>query len=256
MAFDYVSVDEAVDADGLRMVVVGNVPSPWGEAAKGILHVKQLNFNAVRLDYENPRLAEWAGSSSGPVLVYNDERPRSGWTEILLLAERLAPNPSLLPENATQRALMFGFAHEILAEGGLCWSRRGQLVYAGLREDGGFPPRVADYLSRKYGYPPDAESAATGRVVSILGALATQLRAQQAAGSHYFVGESLTALDIYSAVAMALFRPLPPEQCAMRESTRAAFGLSNAQTDAALDPALLEHRDRMYAQHLELPLSL
>lgn len=37
MAFQYVSVDEAIRRSGVRMVVVGGVPSPWGEAAKGIL---------------------------------------------------------------------------------------------------------------------------------------------------------------------------------------------------------------------------
>jgi len=36
MTFQYVSVDEAIKRSGVRMVVVGGVPSPWGEAAKGI----------------------------------------------------------------------------------------------------------------------------------------------------------------------------------------------------------------------------
>jgi hypothetical protein len=31
------------------MVVVGEVPSPWGEAAKGFLHIKGVNWVAVRL---------------------------------------------------------------------------------------------------------------------------------------------------------------------------------------------------------------
>jgi hypothetical protein len=66
----------------------------------------------------------------------------------------------------------------------------------------------------------------------------------------------LTAVDVYSATFMALFAPLPPERCAMASATRAAFEMRDAQTDAALDPILLEHRDRIYATHLELPLSL
>jgi hypothetical protein len=37
---------------------------------------------------------------------------------------------------------------------------------------------------------------------------------------------------------------------------RAAFEARDAQTEAALDPILFEHRDMMYAQYLELPLSL
>ena len=49
MTFDYVSVEEAIERRGLRMVVVGGVPSPWGEAAKGILHIKGIDWVAVRL---------------------------------------------------------------------------------------------------------------------------------------------------------------------------------------------------------------
>ena len=60
----------------------------------------------------------------------------------------------------------------------------------------------------------------------------------------------------YAATAMALFRPLPHEQCAMKADARAAFEALDEQTKAALDPILFEHRDNMYAKHLELPLSL
>src|SRR5262249_41629081 len=44
MPFEYVSVDEAMKRRGLRMVVVGDVPSPWSEAAKGILHIKGIEW--------------------------------------------------------------------------------------------------------------------------------------------------------------------------------------------------------------------
>jgi hypothetical protein len=55
---------------------------------------------------------------------------------------------------------------------------------------------------------------------------------------------------------MALFAPLPQEQCAMDASSRAAFETLDAATAAALDPMLLEHRDMMYRERLVLPLSL
>jgi hypothetical protein len=42
----------------------------------------------------------------------------------------------------------------------------------------------------------------------------------------------------------------------MDAATRVAFETRDAQTQAALDPVLLEHRDMMYAAHLQLPLSL
>jgi hypothetical protein len=42
----------------------------------------------------------------------------------------------------------------------------------------------------------------------------------------------------------------------MDEALRSAFSLPDPDVDAALDPILLEHRNLMYARHLELPLSL
>jgi glutathione S-transferase len=256
MPFEYVSVDDAIAHSGLRMVVVGGVPSPWGEAAKGILHIKRIAWTAVRLSYDSEPLKQWAGQRSGPVAIYNDERPRSGWAEILLLAERLAPAPALLPADAAERALMFGLAHEICGESGLGWSRRLQMVHAGLQGHGGFAPRVAQYLSKKYGHSAQAGAAAGDRVAQLLRMLAARLQAQRAAGSGYYIGDSVSAVDIYSATFMAMFRPLPHEQCAMDAATRQAFEFREPVSEAALDPILLAHRDRMYAQHLELPLSL
>jgi len=256
MSFPYISVEEARARSGLRMVVVGNVPSPWGEAAKGILHIKGIEWAAVRLVHDDDSLKEWAGQRGGPIAIYEQERPRAGWAEILLLAERLAPTPSLLPADPAERALMFGIGHEICGESGLGWSRRLQLIDAGVHNAGGFSEQVARYLGKKYGYRPQSAAAATSRVAALLGMLAARLRSQREERSRYYIGRSLTALDVYSATFMALFRPLPPEQCAMPDATRAAFETRDAQTEAALDPLLLEHRDMVYAEHLELPLSL
>lgn len=241
---------------GLRMVVVGDVPSAWTEAAKGILHIKGIEWVAVRLVYDSEALKSWAGERSGPVAIYEQEQPRSGWAEILLLAERLAPAPSLLPTDPAERAMVFGLAHEMCGEGGLAWSRRLQLVHAGLQNAGGFPERVAKYLGKKYGYRPEAGAASGRRVAELLGMLAARLKEQRKAGSRYYVGNSLSAVDVYSATCIALFAPLPPEHCKMEASARAAFETRDAQTQAALDPILFEHRDMMYGQYLELPLSL
>ncbi len=256
MTFAYVSVEEAINRGGVRMVVVGGVPSPWGEAAKGILHIKGLEWVAVRLAYDSEPLKEWTGQRNGPVLIYENERPRNGWAEILLLSERLAPTPSLLPADPTERALVFGLAHEICGEAGLGWSRRLQLVHSGLQNAGGFPERVSKYLGKKYGYRPEAGAAASARVAELVAMLVARLKAQRQAGSPYYVGNSLTAADVYSATFAAMFDPLPPEQCEMDAATRAAFVARDARLEAALDTVLFEHRDMMYAQFLELPLSL
>jgi hypothetical protein len=106
-----------------------------------------LGRRAPGLDSEP--LRQWAGQRSGPVAVYENERPRSGWAEILLLAERLTAKPSLLPTDPFDRALVFGLAHEICGEGGLGRSRRLQLVHAGLNGAGGFSERVSKYLGKK-----------------------------------------------------------------------------------------------------------
>lgn len=256
MPIHYVNFEEARQAGGLRMVVVPGVPSPWGESAKGILHVKKIPWMGVHLDYANPEIAKWTGEQGGPVAMYNDEAPRSGWAAILLLAEHLAPTPALLPRDPKQRTLVFGLAHEICGEQGLGWARRLQGVHAGLQGEPGFSPEVAGYLAAKYGYRPESAAANQLRVIELLNMLSARLKAQKESGSCYYVGETLTAVDIYSATFMALFAPLPPEHCKLSDAMRTTFCAMDDETRAALDPSLLEHRDLIYSEHLELPLSL
>ena len=55
---------------------------------------------------------------------------------------------------------------------------------------------------------------------------------------------------------MTMFSPLPPEQCEMLDMIRDAFAVMDDATAAALDPVLIEHRDFIYNEFLELPLSL
>lgn len=256
MSFQYVGVEDAIKRGGLRMVVVGGVPSPWGEAAKGILHIKGIEWVAVRLVYDSEPLKNWAGQRSGPVAMYKQEPPRSGWAEILELAERLAPKPALLPADQTERALVMSLAQEICGEAGLAWSRRLQLIHAGLQNAGGFPERVAKYLGKKYGYMPELGADAGMRVAELIGVLVARLNEQRAAGSRYLVGNSVSAADVYCATVTAMFGALPRDQCDMDAAMRAAFESRDAQTESALEPILFEHRDMMYAKHLELPLSL
>ncbi len=254
---EFVSVAEARMRDGLRVVMVGGVPSPWGEAVKGILHVKQIPYVACRMTPEMPAVKDWTGHESAPIAVYAQEKPRTGWAEILLLAERLAPAPSLLPADPEERALCLGLCHEICGEEGLGWSRRLASIHASLTgEGGGFAEGVARYLGPKYGYRPEAAAGARRRVVELLGLFAARLRRQREAGRDYLLGEALGAADLYLATFMALFKPLPPEQCPIPDALRAAFETLDDAIKAALDPVLLEHRDRIYARHLELPLTL
>ncbi len=94
------------------------------------------------------------------------------------------------------------------------------------------------------------------RVVELLNEFAGVLRTQRDAGRPYYLGDTLSAVDVYSATFMALFKPLPEAQCVMHPVARAGFEWLDSATAAALDPILLEHRDMLYARHLVLPLSL
>ena len=244
-----------MELPGLRMVVVGGTASPWGEAAKGFFHIKKIDWAAVRLDYQSETLKNWAGQRAGPVAFYEKERPRSGWADILLLAERIAPSPSLLPADPADRALVFGLAHELCGEGGLGWTRRLQLVHSGLAGQGGFSERVAQYLAKKYGYREEEAPSYRDRVLELLAMFTSRLHEQRKAGSRYYVGDQLTAADVYSATFMALFRPLPGE-LAPGETQRAIFEYMDLELESWLDPILIEHRDMVYGEYLELPLSL
>ena len=256
MPVEYIDLEQARAAKGLRMVVVTGVPSPWGEAAKGILHVKQIPWKAVKLEAGNAALVEWTKDRSAPVAMYDDEAPRPGWAQILLLAERLAPTPSLLPGDPIERAHAIGLAHEICGEDGLGWVRRLQGVHAGLNGEPGFPPPVAEYLAGKYGYRAAEAPTYQRRVADLLGMLAGLLQAQQHRGSRFYLGDSISAVDIYSATFMALFKPLPQEQCPMADAFRPGFENLDEETAKALDPILLEHRDFIYDEFLELPMTL
>jgi glutathione S-transferase len=255
---EFVDLEQAKQRSGLRLVVVAGVPSPWGEAAKAVLHVKKIPFVAVRMTPGDAALQAWTRQASAPVALYEDEAPRGGWAEILLLAERLAPDPRLVPEDAAERATLFGLAHEICGEMGLGWCRRLQGIVGPLEADesGSYPKPIAEYLGQKYGYRRGIGPEAKRRVLELLGLLSARLHAQQESGSDYYLGDRLSALDIYSAAFMAIFRPLPPEQCPMPEMLRTAFASLDAETEEALDPILFEHRDRLYAKHLALPLEL
>lgn len=253
MPATYLSIEDAKHRQGLRMVVVAGLPSPWSEAAKGILHIKNVTWTGVYLDPSDNDMAEWTGSRSAPVIMYNDEPPRPGWGQILLLAERLSPEPSLLPLDPATRAQAMGFCHEICGEMGLGWVRRLNSVHNGLTEEGGFPKPIAQYLAQKYGYQKQQGLEYEARVISLLNMLAEHLHKQRDKGEHFYIGATLSAVDIYSATFMAYFKPLAAEHSPMPDSIRSAFESMSDSIAAALDPILIEHRDFIYSEYLGLP---
>jgi glutathione S-transferase len=254
MANDTVSLSAARDLSGLRIALVRGIPSPWGQAAKSFFELKGIPFVRAYREAEDADglLREWTGQESFPVVAYERERPRTGWAEILLLAERLAPTPVLIPADPEQRTLLFGLAHEICGEMGLAWCGRLLMIDAALRRD----PTNEFMLGfgAKYGYHPAAVAAAPRRAADVLRQLDACLARSHAGGGRYLLGRELTALDVYWATFSNLLEPLPPERLPMPDMFRAMFTATNPEVRAALSPALLAHRDFVYREHLVLPV--
>jgi glutathione S-transferase len=260
---EYLDIEEARARSGLRLVVPP-VPGPWAEGAKGLFFVKGLPYARVRQDpgQANEALVAWTGESNAPQVVYDDERPRSAWTEMIWLAERLAPDPPLLPADAEQRAVLFGLGFAICDEEGFGWQRRLMMFHELLSIPFDVLPesnpvrRMVQRMGERYGYSARTAEAAPRRAAEILRLLASRLAAQRAKGSRYFIGDRLSALDVYWAAFAALLSPLPPEQCPMPDVMRSQYTLRDPVMREAAAPLLLEHRDFIYDEHLELPIDL
>ncbi|MBV8771903.1 MAG: hypothetical protein JO166_06180 [Deltaproteobacteria bacterium] len=252
----YRRFEEIIDHPGLRIVLVQGTPSPWGQAAKTIFEIKGLDYLAAPwLPGEaNADIVAWSGEASAPIVAWGKEKPISRWIDILYLAERLGPRPSLLPADATQRALMIGLSHEICGQMGIGWNRRLQ-IFAPAYASGGAPANI-NRMGGKYGYNEADAQAAGRRIAESLQALATQLKSQYARGVHYFVGETVSALDVYWTAFANLLDPLPQEQCPMSDALRQAFAVADPVVTAALDPLLLEHRSLIFREHFRDPMEL
>src|SRR5260370_17512282 len=108
----------------------------------------------------------------------------------------------------------------------------------------------------KYGYAPPIAEAAPARCAEVLRLLANRLEAQRARGSRFFVGDRLSALDIYWAAFAALIQPLPDQLCKVPPAFRYRYTSKQPRSHAAVTPQLLAHRDFIYQEYLELPLDM
>lgn len=252
---DYLSVEAARTCPGLRLVLTAGVPGPWSEAAKAVMRARRVDFVAVRQEAMQPNeaLLAWTGHRNAPIACLDDEPPLTGWLEILLLAERLGQGPSLLPADEAERALCLGFVTAIAGPDGLGWQRRVQMSAAYLDGPGASNAGLQQIL-RDYGVTPAAVARTSPRLVAILGGLAGQLRRQQAAGSPYFIGTGLTALDLYWACFSMMLRPLQAEVNPMPEWLWPLYSTVDGTVAPAIDPLLIAHRDRIYGTHIALPL--
>ncbi len=253
---EFVSIATARAASGLRLACLRGVPSPWTEAAKGIFHIKRLPYLLAARAADEPEnaLSAWAGDVGVPVVAYEAERLRTGWAEILLLAERLAPTPALIPVDTEARATMFGLAHELCGEMGLGWAYRLVMIersVAGGENGSAFPSRVGRYLGLRYGYRPADAAGARSRVIALLDMFSKRIER-----SEYLVGDALTAVDVYWATFANLLIPLPPELMPVSTMIRGAYTCHDEDILAAISPRLRSHQRTIYERHLQLPVPL
>ena len=252
---DYMPPEEARHLSGLRLALTCHAPAPYSMSARSVFDLKGVPFLPVAQvgGTDNTELREWTGHRNAPVAVYDDEAPRTGWLEILNLAERLGSGPSLVPEDIDQRMTMIGLANELIGENGWVWNMR--LVMLGL----GGPERAAEAakvnpMYDQYGYSEAARERATDKARGILARFADHVAAQQGSGSRYLIGDSLSALDVYWAYFSQILQTLPEAECPMPSGLRKAYDLSG-DAIGEYDPYLIEQRNFILAEHLTLPLT-
>ena len=254
---EYLSVKEARDMSGLRMALSVGGPFAFGQAAKSIMEIKDIPYHAVTQlpGQSNDELYEWTGFRNAPVLVYEDEPAKAGWPEILYLAERINPLPRLIPKDSMDRAIMFGLGHKIFSENSFAWSCRLMLIQEMLTQGNDSPAKqLGQVLGERYGYSDIAAANAAPQATEIMATLAWQLEMQRDAGSDYFVGSNLSAVDIYWATCALMVAPLPDKDCPIDSDSRSSFTQLGRMVEVDQYPALIEHRDMMYRRHLKLPL--
>lgn len=265
----YVSISQARAMTGLRLVLGAyTIPGPWRESCKCLFDVKGIAYTSVRCSNEgaaetsfgadgsHSELIIWTAQSSAPVAIWADERPRASWIDQLNLAERLAPEPRLVPVDFDARVRMLGLINEIAGENGLGWNKRLFLIDQALRSatPGSTEHSFWRVLGEKYLYTEALGVMAKARIIEIVQKLNTELAQNSARGSRYFIGANLSALDIYSACFYALLEPLPPELCPMASSYRPAYRNADPDIEQAMGSALNAHRDFIYQTHLRLPI--
>jgi hypothetical protein len=221
------------------------------------LHVKRIPYSLVDArDAERglTPLRTLTGQESLPVVFWNDERPRAHWLEQLVLVERIAPEPHLLPNDPAERARVVGLIAELSSESGFGWHRRVMMIGRLLTEPtfGERERGIGHYLAKKYRHSTDSTEDSTRHCEEVVATFA----ALQAAGNDYLLGSSLTALDLAWATFAALLEPLPEDLCPMRPLWRNLYTWTPTKTPRSAVEGLLSLRERIYRQWLALPVDL
>ena len=248
---DYIPIDRARDMPGLRIAFTRGVPGPWGVAARSFFDFKGIDYVAVAQDpgAPNEELKDWTGQTSAPVAMLDNERPRAIWSELLVLAEQMQPEPRLIPADEDERMTMFGLCHEMCSDDGLGWNAR-HLALSAQRA-----AKITSFESLHTKYSSlCSDEQARDRVTAIIDALARRLERQAQAGSRYFVGTMPTAADFYWMGFSNLFASMSPELCTMPDFYRGMGAVTIGHRVGGVPQILLDHRDHMARTYCSTPI--
>ncbi len=250
---EYISVEEARALPGLRLVLTRGVPGPWSEAAKALFRLRDVAYAPVQqiAGDANHELVQWTRHRNAPIALYENEAPRVRWLELVDLAERLGSGPSLVPESRDDRIFMVGLINEIAGERGFGWNARLLMFHAGVISQGEKATQNPMYV--EYQYDPGVIEESREKVEGFLDYLSSHIQAQRCRGSDFLVGSRLTAADVYWACFSNMLQTLPPEQCPAPKGLRDIWAVL-AKSISGYDPVLIEQRDKIFANHLGLPL--
>lgn len=248
---DYLTIADAKEQPGLRLVLTSGVPGPWSETAKALFHHHLVPFLPVRQEggRDNPELVAWTKHRNAPVAMYNDEAPRVRWLEILDLAERLGNGTSLYPEDRANRMLMVGLINEIAGERGFAWNARLLMLNATFQAVG--DKAYKNPMLKDYHFDPESVEPTKARLNDFLAFMAQHI--EQQAGQ-YLVGNQYTAADLYWAYFSNLLLPQSDSINPMPDFLRKSYELT-ATLLAPFSQSLIDQRDWIFEQHLETPLS-
>jgi len=255
MSLEYVDLATGRERkEGTRIVTASAVASPWSEAAKGMFHIAQLPGVIVPRGPISPEVTAWlAGIDNIPVVLHNNEPPRTNWAAIVGLAARLAPNV-LVPDDPRERTKLMGLIELIAGEGGLGWTARLAMIHASFASNGerGFMLPVAKFLAQRYGFSRELTAdQLVARVRSQLAILRDELRGP------YYGGDKISALDVYSATFLTPLTVIDDSVCPqMIAPLRRAFDAARELLSGEVPEALFAHRSMMFERHLPWPIRL
>src|SRR5215468_6722619 len=128
---EFVDIETAKTARGVRIVSSAVVPSPWSEAAKAVFAIAGVPFVVVRAMPRDPAIFAWTRAHNVPVVFHDAEAARTIWSEVVALADRLAPS-RVLPGELSARVADVGLLHELAGERGLGWNARLLMIHASV----------------------------------------------------------------------------------------------------------------------------